>query len=157
MKKSEISAALNALKRIKMPKVEDKALRNDLINNHYTIYDVGVKFDKAVDREKEIILGAYKDDEQMFSDLQREFQAAAPGEEQREIAKKILGMKAYEAAVRQFNEKVNELGKEEVKGLKRIDREKFMEEIAKQDFDLSMVEGLYPLFNIEEGNKKEGK
>lgn len=157
MQYSEIRAALDALKRIKMQKIEDKALRNDLINDHYTIFDAGQKFDKKVEREREVNLGAHKDDEQMFSDLQREFQAAAPGEEQREIAKKILGMKAYEAAVRQFNEKVNELGKEEVKGLKRIDREKFMEEIAKQDFDLAMVEGLYPLFNIEEGNKKEGK
>jgi hypothetical protein len=155
MQKNEIHAALESLKKIKMPKIEDKSLRNDLIKDHYAIYDAGLKFDKAIEREKDVLLGAHKDDEQQISDLQREMQAALPGEEQREIAKKLLGFKAYEAAVRNFNEKAKELGKEEIKGLVKIDREKFMAEIEKQDFDLAMIEGLYPLFELEEEKKEK--
>lgn len=154
MQKSEIHAALESLRKIKMPKIEDKSLRNDLIKDHYKIYDVGLKYDKAVDREKEVILGSFKDDEQKIDDLRRELQAATPGEEQREIAKQLLGFKAYETAVKKFNDKVDELGKETIKGLVKIDREKFMDEIQKQDFDLSMVEGLYPLFELEEKKEK---
>ena len=155
MQKNQIHAALEALKKIKMPKIEDKALRNALIDDHYAIYDAGIKHDKAVEREREVILGAYKNDEQKIADLQRELQAALPGEEQREIAKQIIGFKDYDVAARKFNQKVTELGKEEVKGLKKIDREKFMEEIAKQDFDLGMIEGLYPLFELEEEKKEK--
>ena len=139
----------------KMPKIEDKAFRNLIINDHYTIYDANQKFEAAVEREKAVILGGYKEDEQKIGELQRELQASAPGEEQRAIARQLLGFKDYEAAVRKFNDKVTELGKAEVKGLKKIDREKFMAEIEKQDFDLSIIEGLYPLFELEDTKEKK--
>lgn len=149
MKRNEINAALNSLRRIKMPKIEDKSLRNDLINNHYTLFDAGQKFDAAVDREREVILGAYKEDQQKLEEIQRELQASAPGNEQRELLKQANGFGDYYKAVAKFNEKVDEIGNVEVTGLKKIDRDKFMDEIQKQEFDLAMIEGLYPMFVLE--------
>lgn len=154
MKKNEIKGALDQLKRIKMPKIEDKALRNDLIKDHYAIFDAGKKHDDAVEREREVILGAFKEDQQALDDIQRQLQGAVPGsDEQRELVRKANSYDAYYKAVRVFNEKLEKIGNEEVKGLKPINREKFMEEIEKQDFDLAMVEGLYPLFELEEVKK----
>lgn len=77
MKKLEIRNVLNALKKIRMPKIEDKEL-----------FDAIHAFEKAVD----------------------------------------------------------ELGKETVEA-EFIDGEKFIEEYQKQDYDLRVVEALYPMLN----------
>lgn len=149
MQKKEIRAALDALKEIKMPKIEDKALRNDLIANHFALLDAGKKHDATVEDKRTVFLAAYKDEETEIGELQQKLQISQDPAEARELSAQILSHKDYRLAARAFNEEVDALGKEEVPGLKKIDREKFMAEIEKQDFKLSWVEALYPLFVLE--------
>lgn len=146
MQKKEIRAALDALKEIKMPKIEDKALRNDLIANHFALLDAGKKHDASVEDKRTVFLAAYKDEETEMGEIQQKLQISQDPVEVRELSAQILSHKDYRAAARAFNEEVETLGREEVPGLKKIDREKFMAEIEKQDFKLSWVEALYPLF-----------
>ena len=146
MKKSEIKPALEALKEIKMPKIEDKDLRNELIENHFALLDAGKKLDAAIEAKKTVFLESYKEEENEMSELQNKINAAADREEAREIAKEINAHRDYRAALRLYNEDLERLLKEEIDGLKPIDRVKFMEAIEKQDYKLSWVEALYPLF-----------
>ena len=46
MKKNQARAALEALRTVRMPKIADKEVRNALIANHFTLFDVVEKFDK---------------------------------------------------------------------------------------------------------------
>lgn len=150
MKKAEIKPALESLKKIKINKFEDKQLKNDLIDDHFALLDAGKKVDAAVEAKRTVFLESYKDEEQAVQDLQTKMNEAATREEQIALAKELREKHAgYLDAVKDFNENVNTLYAEEVAGLKPIDRQKFMEEIGKQDFDLGMVEALYPLFVIE--------
>ena len=150
MKKFEIKSALDALKKIKMPKIEDKDLRNVLIENHYVLYDAGMKYDAAIEREKDVLLGAYKEEQQVIEDLQRKLQMSESGsDEQRDIIRELNSHEDYYKAVAKLNEKIIALGKENIDGLKKVDREKFMQELEKQEYDFNIVEGLYPLFVLE--------
>lgn len=150
MKKSEINAALAALKEIKMPKIEDKDLRNDLIENHFTLLDAGRKVDAAVADKRTVYTEAFKEDEQKIEELQQKLNETDDREEQRALIKQINSFDARNKAVKQFNEEAAKLYAEEVTGLKPINREKFMEEIKKMDnMKLSWVEALYPLFVLE--------
>lgn len=149
MQKKEIRAALDALKEIKMPKIEDKALRNDLIANHFALLDAGRKYDAAVEDRRTVFLSAYKDEEAEVGEIQQKLQITQDPVESRALAEQFLSHKDYRAALRSLNEDVDVIGKEKVSGLKKIDREKFMAEIEKQDFKLAWVEALYPLFVLE--------
>ena len=151
MKKSEIAPALNALKEIKVHKIEDKDLRNVVIDDHFTLLDAGKKTDAAVEDKKKVFLEAYKDEEQSVQDLQTKINEAASREEQIDLAKQLReGHKDYLDAVKVFNDEANKLYNEDVPGLKKIDREKMMEELKKQEIKLAWVEALYPLFVLEE-------
>ena len=159
MQKKEIRAALDALKEIKMPKIEDKDLRNNLIDNHFTLLDAGKKVDAEVEKKRTVFLEAYKDEEQGVQEHQNKINEASTRDEQIELSKELRTKhKGYLDAVKDFNEDVNKLYKENVEGLKPIDREKFMDAIKEMDnMKLSWVEALYPLFVLEEPEKKENK
>lgn len=146
MKKSEIKAALDALKEIKMPKIENKELRNALIENHLTLLDAGRKVDAAAEDQRKVFLEAYKEETREIENLQQKLRTEDDPAEQRSIAREINSHKDYYEATRDLNERVEKLYAEEVPGLKKIDRTKFSEEIQKQDFKMSWFEGLYPMF-----------
>lgn len=156
MQKKEIRAALEALKEIKMPKIENKALRGDLIDNHFTLLDAGKKADAEVEKNRTVFLEAYKDEEQEVQEIQNKINESTSREEQIELSKELRTKhKGYLDAVKGFNENVNKIYDEEVKDLKKIDREKFMEAVKEMDnMKLSWVEALYPLFVLEEKKEK---
>lgn len=148
MQKKDIAAALAALKEIKMPKIEDKTLRGDLIDDHFTLLDAGKKAEAEVEKNRTVFLEAYKDEEQEVQEIQNKINESTSREEQIELSKELRTKhKGYLDAVKEFNENVNKIYDEEVPGLKRIDREKFMEAVKDMDnMKLSWVEALYPLF-----------
>jgi predicted nuclease with TOPRIM domain len=150
MLKKEIADALTALKEIKMPKIEDKELRSALIANHFTLLDAGRKVDAQVEDKRTVFTEAYKEEAQVIQDLQNKFNESEDAEERKSIAKDINSHKDYLKAINDFNEEVNKLYAEKVPGLKPIDHEKFMAEAEKMDnFKLSWVEALYPMFVLE--------
>lgn len=149
MKKSEIKPALEALKKIKMPKIEDKALRNLIIEDHFVLLAEQKKFEEANNDDQTVRLAGFEDDQKAIKELQDKFNLAENDAERRDINRKILAYKDYFRAVEDLNKAINDRGKEEFGGLKKVDHEKFMEEIQKQDFDLGIIEALYPLFVLE--------
>jgi hypothetical protein len=150
MKKGEISAALDALKQIKMPKVSDKELRNTLIDNHFNLLDAGKKADAEIENRRKVFLAAYKAESEEINDLQQELSMTSDRERQLEITRKINSHKDYLAAVKEFNESVKKLHEEPVEGIIPINRKAFMDAIRDMDnMSLSWVEALYPLFETE--------
>lgn len=148
MKKSEIKPALDALKEIKINKFEDKEIRNILIDDHFALLDAGKKLDAKIEDMRKVFIESYKDEEQAVQDLQTKINETTVREEQIELSRQLRKEhKDYLDAVKDFNEQVTKLYSEEVE-VKKIDREKLMDELEKQDLKLSWVEALYPLFNI---------
>lgn len=148
-RKSEIKPALDALKEIKVHKFEDKDIRNLLIDDHFILLDAGKKLDAKVEDMRKVFIESYKDEEQAVQDLQTKVNEATGREEQIALAKQLrTEHKDYLDAVKEFNENVNKLYAEEVE-VKPIDRDKLMDELKKQDIQLSWVEALYPLFNLK--------
>lgn len=154
MKKSEIKAALDALKEIKMPKIEDKELRNALINNHFALIDAGRKVDATAEDARKVFLEAYKEEQEKIEALQQKLRTEDDPKEQRAISREIDSHKDYMDAVKALNEKLVKLYEEPVEGLTRIDRVRFSEEIQKQDFKMSWFESLYPMFVLEKAKAK---
>ena len=148
MKKSEIKAALDALKEIKIAKFEDKDVRNTLIDDHFALLDAGKKVDAQIEAKRTVFLESYKDEEQAVQELQNKMNEASTREEQVELAKQMREEhKDYLDAVKDFNESVSELYNEEVE-ITQIDKDKLMDELKKQDLKLSWVEALYPIFKF---------
>lgn len=148
MKKSEIKPALDALKEIKINKFEDKEVRNILIDDHFALLDAGKKLDAKIEDMRKVFIESYKDEEQAVQDLQTKINETTVREEQIELSRQLrTEHKDYLDAVKDFNEQVTKLYSEEVE-VKKIDREKLMDELEKQDLKLSWVEALYPLFNL---------
>ena len=148
MKKSEIKPALDALKEIKINKFEDKEIRNILIDDHFALLDAGKKLDAKIEDMRKVFIESYKDEEQAVQDLQTKINEATVREEQIGLSRQLRKEhKDYLDAVNDFNERVAKLYSEEVE-VKKIDREKLMDELEKQDLKLSWVEALYPLFNL---------
>lgn len=146
MIKSEIKAALEALKNIRMPKIDDKALRNDLIENHFTLLEIGKKTEAKLEDIRKVSFSAFEEDQNRIEELQKDFQGAESEAERKSILREINSFKDYQKAQKDYYKLVDEVNHEEVEGLKKIDRKKFMEEIQKQDYSLAWVEALYPLF-----------
>ena len=148
MLKKDIAAALTALKEIKINKFEDKEVRNTLIDDHFALLDAGKKLDAKIEDMRKVFIESYKDEEQAVQDLQTKINETTVREEQIELSKQLrTEHKDYLDAVKDFNEQVTKLYSEEVE-VKKIDREKLMDELEKQDLRLSWVEALYPLFNL---------
>ena len=148
MLKKDIAAALTALKEIKINKFEDKEVRNILIDDHFALLDAGKKLDAKIEDMRKVFIESYKDEEQAVQDLQTKINETTVREEQIELSKQLrTEHKDYLDAVKDFNEQVTKLYSEEVE-VKKIDREKLMDELKKQDLKLSWVEALYPLFNL---------
>lgn len=146
MLKKDIAAALTALKEIKINKFEDKEIRNILIDDHFALLDAGKKLDAKIEDMRKVFIESYKDEEQAVQDLQTKINETTVREEQIELSKQLrTEHKDYLDAVKDFNEQVTKLYSEEVE-VKKIDREKLMDELEKQDLKLSWVEALYPLF-----------
>ncbi len=149
MKKSEIKPALDSLKEIKMPKIENKELRNALIENHFVLFDASRKLDAAIDRLRAVKFSAYKEEQEKVAGLQQKLQTAETVAEQRELLRQIQSYEDYAKAAKEFAEEVDAMYKEELEGLKPINREKFTEAIQDQDYKMSWFEGLYPMFILE--------
>lgn len=145
MKKIEIRNALNALKKIKMPKIEDKDLRNAIIKDHFALLGESKKYDAAVEDFRTAYLGAYEAELAEVQKLQDSIRTEADPQKQKSIADEINSHKELFDAIHAFEKAVDDLGKETVE-VELIEGEKFIEEYQKQDYDFTVVEALYPMF-----------
>ena len=146
MKKQEMKAALDALKKIKMPAIADKALRNGIITTHLALLKAQRAYEKEAADLEAAMLGAFADDREAIGKLQREMNAATDAKQKEAIAAKINAYTELYEAWEAYTRALNKLGAEEV-AVAGIPMQPFIAEIQKQDFDLGQIEALYPLLN----------
>lgn len=145
MKKREIKGVIDGLKQVKIAKLEDKAMRTAVFKTFMKLLGEQKKFESDFEDMKTVFLSANKEEQDKVQELQNKLNTEVDRVKQSEIAKEINSHKDYLEAVKQLNEKVEALGNEEVE-TEKIDMDKFMEELQKQDYELSTVEAVYPLF-----------
>ena len=145
MKKKEIRPALEALKKIKMPAIEDKALRNGVITTHLALLKEQRKYEKEIADYEEAHLGSYAEEREELGKIQREMAATKDREKREDLAKKYNSHTGLFDAWEAFNKAADALGDECV-DVPTIPQDAFIEQIQKQDFDLGQIEALYPLF-----------
>ena len=145
IKKKEIRPALDALKTIRMGKIEDKDFRNKVITIHLKLLAEQKKFESDYSDMRTAFLASYKDEQAKVVELQEELRLERDPVKHAEIANEIRTHKDYLEAVKDFNEQTEQEGEKEVK-IDAIDMDKFVEEYQKQDYDMGVVEALFPLF-----------
>jgi len=146
MKKKEVRAVLEALKKVKVMKIEPEEFRAQIISIHLALLGVKRKIDEDVEDLKAAILGPYTEDAKRVVELNREMMAEQDDAKKLAIAEKINSFKGYLDASDAFSDAMGRLGEEEVTGLNPVSAEQFCREYQKQDYDFDVVEKLYPLF-----------
>lgn len=147
MKKAEIKPVMNALRGVRMPKIEDKDFRNALIGIHVELFKVSKKCDLEIDALRSAILGDYTKEIAEFEGLRAKIQMENDSEKKIELIKEMESHKELIKAIGQFNDSVNEFLSGEVE-IPKISLEKFVEEYQKQDYDCAVVEALSPIFEV---------
>lgn len=146
MRKKEIKSVIEGLKQVKIAKLEDKGIRTSVFKVFMKLLGEQKAFEGKFEDMKTVFLSAHKDEQDKVTALQQELNTETDRVKAAEIAKKINSHKDYLEAVKELNDKVEALGNEEVE-IESIDMDKFMEEYQKQDYELSTVEAIYPLFS----------
>lgn len=145
MKRREIRPALDALRTVKMTQIEDKELRNRVISDHLKLLGEQRKFDSEVDDLRTVFLDSYKKEQDIVQRLNERLRAEKDLARQKDLAGEINQHSKYLDAVKEYNERIDELGNIEIE-IEPIDMEKFIAEYQKQDYDMGVVEALYPMF-----------
>lgn len=138
-------AALDALRKIKMPAIEDKKLRNGIITDHLKLVREQKRYEEKVRDLETVHLGAFEKERETVTQLQRALQAEKDLSKQLELAREIESHTELFEAVKTCNNAIDELGKEDVQIL-GIPEAEFIEAIQSQDFDLGQIEALVPMF-----------
>lgn len=148
MKKREIKNVIDGLKKVKIAKLEDKALRTVVFKVFMKLLGEQRKFEEKFEDLKTVFLSTHKEEQGKVASLQQQLDIETDRVKAAEIAREINSHKDYRDALKALNEKIEALGNEEIK-IESIDMDKFMEEYQKQDMELSTIEEIYPLFNIK--------
>ena len=146
MKKSEIRPALAALKSVKIHSIEDKDFRNSLITDHVFLLGQQKALETQVKDLETAHLGAYEEERNKVAELQQNLQAESDPAKQKALASKINSHKELFSAVVAYNKAVEALVSEPVELPKPISVDAFIKGMEGQDYDLSLVEAVFPMF-----------
>ena len=146
MKKSEIRRALDSLKTLKMPKIEDKTFRNKLISDHLFLLGEQKRLEEKVKDLETAHLGAYEEERTKVADLQQKLQMESDPEKKKALTDEINSHTELYSAIVAYNKAVADLADEEVKLPASIRAEEFIEGMEGQDYDLGLVEAVFPMF-----------
>ena len=145
MKKFQMKSTLEAMKKVRIHKFEDKDTKNTFIENHFHLLGQQKKYEEAIESLRTAHLGPYESELQEVNELQAELQKETEAAKRQEIVDKINSKTELLDAINGFNKAVNDLGNEEVE-IAYIDAKKFQEDYMKQEYDLEVVEALFPMF-----------
>lgn len=152
MKKKEMKAALEALRKIKMPSIEDKKLRNGIIKDHLSLLRAQKAYERDIRNLDTVHFGAFAEEREEVAKLQQQLGLETDTEKKIALVKEIESHTELFDAVKAFNKDIDALGDEKVEIL-GIPQAEFLEEIVKQDFDLVQLEALEPMFIDESDNQ----
>ena len=154
MKKKDLKLAVESIKKLKLNVFENKAISTALFKNFMALVGELRAFETKIDDMRTAFLNSYKKEQEEVAELQQKLAIEKNDAKKLEIVEKINGYKKYLDVLKAFNDEVRAAEMEEIKTkITTIDEDKFMEEYMKQDeCDMSVVEGLFPLFksNIKE-------
>ena len=145
MKKKEIRAALDAMRKVKVASIENKDIRNSFIDAHLCLLAEQRKFETEYSDMRTAFLESYNDEQDVVVKLQEKLSYETDPKKRNELAAQIAEHDKYLLAVREFNTMAEKMGEEEIK-VKPIDMGTFVAEYQKQDYDMGVVEALFPLF-----------
>lgn len=148
MKKNQIHTVLLALKTIRMPMIEDKDIRAAIIKIHFFLLGQSKKLEADMNDIRAVHLGAYEDELRAVYELNARMVAASDQDKKNALYEEINGHTELLAAINAFGKANAEKEEEAIELPCLINGEKFVEEYGKQDYDPSVVEALYPLFDI---------
>ena len=146
MKKSEIKRALDALKTVKIHSIEDKAFRNDLISDHIFLLGQQKAFESDIKDLETVHLGAFEDERREVGELQQKMQAEKDAAKKQALADEINSHTELIKAFGEYNKAFYELGQQEIEVPKPIAADAFIKGMEGQDYDLSLVEAVFPMF-----------
>ena len=147
MKKRELRKVLDALRVVKMTKIENKDLRNKIIGVHLQLLAQFKKYDADLEDARIVFLSAFGEEQEVVSKLQEQLRVEPDRSRQAELAKQIAEHADYLDAVKAANDKADAMGREEIT-IEPISLDDFIAEYEKQGYDPAVVEGLFPLFTI---------
>ena len=157
MKNKHLESVIEGLKKVKYTKFEDKKLRTNIFQVFMALLGAKKSYDDRFENLKTAFLSAHKKEQEVVNGLQQKLNLETNREKAAALLAEIESHVDYKQAVDQLNEQIMKLGNEDVK-LKSIDMDKFMEEYQKQeDFELSVVEAIYPLYEQPEAPAKARK
>ena len=156
MKKNQARAALEALRTVRMPKIADKEVRNALIANHFTLFDVVEKFDKQAKKLEAVHLASFDEDRRKVAEINAQFQKETDVAKRNELLSRLNGeeFKELNEAWGVFSKAMNDYGDEPIEGLKPINREKFFAAIEDCGLEFSQLEAIYPMLTSDEPETK---
>lgn len=144
MKKREIKSVIEGLKAVKIAKLEDKAMRTSVFKTFMKLLGLQKQYESDFEDMRTVFLSAHKGEQEKVADLQQKLNMETDRAKQVELAKEISTHADYLAAVKELNEKAEDLGNEEVE-VEALDAEKFTDELQKQECELETIERLFPL------------
>lgn len=145
MKNFEIKSALEALKKINLSSIKDKAVKSQLFGLSLDLLSANRKLQQRIDDTRTTVLGPVQTSldeiEKLKFDMAREKDEA----KKKEILDKIEAHTEVIEPSTMFNQKVNELLQEEFE-IKGIEKDSFVAAVSELDgIDLSVLEGLFPV------------
>lgn len=137
--------AIKALRPVKVQRIVNKELRDALLANELKMLDEQRIYEqKARDLENTYLHG-YENDRALVEELKTLAMQENDRTKREKIKAKIDAHADLFNAVRKLHVALRELGEESVT-LKKIDKAVFMEEMKEQDFELGLIEAVYPMF-----------
>ena len=146
MKKSEIKRALDALKTVKIHSIEDKSFRNDLISDHLFLLGQQKAFESDIKDLETVHLGAFEEERREVGELQLRMQEEPDPAKKRELAAQVNAHTELIKAFGEYNKAYYELGQQEIEIPKPIAADDFIKGMEGQDYDLGLVEAVFPMF-----------
>ena len=146
MKKSEIKRALDALKTVKIHSIEDKSFCNDLISDHIYLLGQQKAFESDTKDLETVHLGAFEEVRREVGELQLRMQEEPDPAKKRELEAKVKAHTELIKAIGEYNKAYYELGQQEIEVPKPIAADAFIKGMEGQDYDLGLVEAVFPMF-----------
>ena len=144
MKKYQIIPACEGFKKLNMPKIEDKELRNELIGIHFDLLDEKEQYERNVDKLRTVYIVPLQDKIDEVQKLARQYEGESDPEKRIRLRDKINSYTDVDEAEIAFQKAMEKLGKEEI-NIRTVSRKKFRQEYAKQEYNAEVVEKLHPL------------
>lgn len=146
MKKKKMYYAIKALRPVKVQRIANKELREVLLANELTLLEEQRKYEQKAKDLETTLLGGYEKDRAAVEQLKELVMRESDRSKRDKMKADIDSHADLFDAVRRLHAALRDLGEESIT-LKRIDKAAFMEEMKEQEFELGLIEAVFPMFN----------